>query len=251
MQIFERGPGDREPVEGRGAAPDLVQHHEGARARLIEDGGGLDHLDHEGRAAAGEIVGRADAAEQTVDDAERGTLRRHERAGLGEHDDERVLAEEGRLARHVGSGHDEDARGVAAVAELAVVADEACAVAAPQILLDHRVAPLLDGEDETSVDLGADIALLDRQLGEAGIVIELGKRRARRGKRLLLGKHVVAEPREIFELERKRAVRRLDDARLELGKLARREAHDIGKGLAVDESLGDAAASTACRRWSR
>ena len=42
------------------------------RRRLGEDRGGLDHLDHEGRAAAREIVRRADAAEQAVDDAELG-----------------------------------------------------------------------------------------------------------------------------------------------------------------------------------
>ena len=39
-------------------------------ARLVEDRRGLDHLDHEGRAAAREIVGGADAAEQAVDDAD-------------------------------------------------------------------------------------------------------------------------------------------------------------------------------------
>ena len=80
MQIFERRPGDRQPVEGRGAAADLVEHDEGPLGRLIEDRGGLDHLDHEGRAAAGEIVGGADAAEQAIDDADMGASRRHERA---------------------------------------------------------------------------------------------------------------------------------------------------------------------------
>ena len=88
VQIFERGPGDGEPVEGRGASADLVEHDEGALARLIEDGGGLDHLDHEGGAAAGEIVGGADAAEQPIDDADMGLTRRHEGTGLGEHDDQ-------------------------------------------------------------------------------------------------------------------------------------------------------------------
>ena len=70
VQVLDRGPGDGEPVERRGAAADLVEDHEGARRRLVEDGGRLDHLDHEGRASAREIVGRADAREQPVDDAE-------------------------------------------------------------------------------------------------------------------------------------------------------------------------------------
>ncbi len=149
MQIFERGPGDGEPVEGRGASADLVEHDKGALARLIEDGGSLDHLDHEGGAAAGEIVGGADAAEEPIDDADMGLARRHEGTGLGEHDDERVLAEEGRLAGHVRSGDDEDAGAVAvgADAEAAVIADEAHAVAFGQILLDHGMAAIGDGED--------------------------------------------------------------------------------------------------------
>ena len=113
----------------------------------VEDRGGLDHLDHEGRAAAREIVGRADAAaEQPVDHAEMHGLRRDRRAGLREHGDERVLAQEGRLARHVGAGHDQDTRAAAIiVAEPAIVADESRAVAAP---LDHWVAAFLDEEDK-------------------------------------------------------------------------------------------------------
>ena len=76
---------------------------------LIEDRRRLDHLDHEGRAAAGEVVGGADPAEQAIDDADMGRLGRHERADLREHDDQRVLAEVGGLAGHVRPGHDQDA----------------------------------------------------------------------------------------------------------------------------------------------
>jgi len=52
---------DREPVERGGAAPDLVEDHERALGRLVEDRRGLDHLDHERRLAGGEIVLRPDA----------------------------------------------------------------------------------------------------------------------------------------------------------------------------------------------
>src|SRR5581483_55429 len=142
--------------------------------------------------------GRADAAEQPVDNADRSALGRHERTRLRQRNDERVLAQEGRLARHVGPGHEEDARRLAAVAELAIVADEASAAAPAQGLLDHRVAALFDGEDEAPVDLGAYIALLDGKLSETGIVIELGQCRACSGEGLLLGEHAVAESREIF-----------------------------------------------------
>ena len=61
-----------EPVEGRGAAADLVEDDKRARPRLVEDRRGLDHLDHKGRAAASQIVGGADPAEEAVDDADPG-----------------------------------------------------------------------------------------------------------------------------------------------------------------------------------
>src|SRR5207248_7332267 len=40
MQMLEAGPGDREPVERRGAAADLVENDEGMRARLVQNGRG-------------------------------------------------------------------------------------------------------------------------------------------------------------------------------------------------------------------
>ena len=77
-KMLGRRPGDGEPVEGRGAAPDLVEDDQAPFGRLIEDGGGLHHLDHEGGAAARQIVCRADAAEQPVHHADMRGFRRHE-----------------------------------------------------------------------------------------------------------------------------------------------------------------------------
>ena len=111
MEMLDHRPGDGEAVEGRGAAADLVEDDERARAGLVEDRGGLDHLDHEGGAAAGEIVGGADAGEERIDDADMGGFRRHEGPRLGEDGDQRVLAEEGRFAGHVGAGEEVDAAG--------------------------------------------------------------------------------------------------------------------------------------------
>ena len=82
MEMLDRRPGDRQAVEGRGAAADLIEDDEGALARLVEDGGGLDHFDHEGRAAARQIIGGADAAEQAVDDADARFCRGNEGAHL-------------------------------------------------------------------------------------------------------------------------------------------------------------------------
>ena len=113
-----------------------------SRRRLGEDRRGLDHLDHEGRTAAREIVGGADAAEQAVDDADPRARGRDEAAGLGEHRDQRGLAEEGRLAAHVGAG---DQPQPVVRAQREVVGDEALAAVA-QRGFDHRVPAPLDFE---------------------------------------------------------------------------------------------------------
>ena len=63
MQMLDRRPRDRQAVEGRGPAPDLIEDHQRALAGLVEDRGGLYHLDHEGRAPARQIIRRADARE--------------------------------------------------------------------------------------------------------------------------------------------------------------------------------------------
>ena len=54
--MFQRGPGDGEAVIGGGAATDFIQDHQRAVVGLIQDGGGFDHFDHEGRAASRQIV---------------------------------------------------------------------------------------------------------------------------------------------------------------------------------------------------
>ena len=177
VEMLDRRPGDGEAVEGRGAAADLVEDDQRPRAGLVEDRRGLDHLDHEGRAAAGEIVGRADPAEQPVDDADPRRLRRHIGAGLGEDGDQRVLAEEGRLARHVRAGDQPDAPRLAAAlgAERAVVGDEGLALGAER-LLDHRVPAAVDREGERLLDHRPDIALGLGEHGEAGGDVEHGER---------------------------------------------------------------------------
>ena len=84
--------------------------------------------------------------EQAVDDADMGGARRHVGADLGEHGDQRVLAQEGRLAGHVGPGDQPDAAGLAGVAgaEIAVIGDERPLAAGSQRLLDHRMAAAFD-----------------------------------------------------------------------------------------------------------
>ncbi len=75
----------------------------------MEDVGGLGHLDHEGRLAAGEIVAGADAAEDFVDDADVRSFGGHIGAHLRQDGDERDLADEGRFAGHIRPGDEIEA----------------------------------------------------------------------------------------------------------------------------------------------
>ena len=71
-EVLGDGPGEAQAVEGRGAAADLVEDDEAARRGGVQDVGGLLHLDHEGRLAARDVVGGADAREDAVDDRQLG-----------------------------------------------------------------------------------------------------------------------------------------------------------------------------------
>ena len=78
----------------------------------VQDVGGLLHLDHERRLAAGDVVGRADAGEDAIDDRHLRLARRHERSDLRQQRDQRRLAQVGGLAAHVRAGQDRPAAGV-------------------------------------------------------------------------------------------------------------------------------------------
>jgi len=104
LEMLDYGPGDREAVEGGGAAADLVEEDEACGRGVMEDGGDLAHFDEECGAATGEIIAGADAGEDAVGDGKLGAVRGNEGAHLGHQDDECGLAKIGGLAAHVGAG---------------------------------------------------------------------------------------------------------------------------------------------------
>ena len=55
-EVLGDGPGDAQPVEGRRAAADLVEHDEAARGRQVQDARRLLHLHHEGGLPARDVV---------------------------------------------------------------------------------------------------------------------------------------------------------------------------------------------------
>ncbi len=69
-EVFGDGPGEAEAVEGRGAAADFVEDDQGLGGGVVQDRGGLGHLDHEGGLAGVEGVIGADSGEDAVGDSD-------------------------------------------------------------------------------------------------------------------------------------------------------------------------------------
>ena len=112
----------------------------------------------------------------------RAPARRHEAAHLRQHGDQRVLAQKGRFARHVRAGDQPDAPGRLCPRQAGGDRSQSLATNGPpslaERLLDHRMAPAVDGEGEASIDLGPHVVALDRERGERRRDVE--RRRAPR-----------------------------------------------------------------------
>ena len=234
--MLDRRPGDRKAVEGRRAAP-ISSRRPASVRRPVENGGGFHHLDHEGRASARQIVGGADAREQTVDNAELGALSPAQAAHLSQNNDERVLTQERRLAGHVRPGEQPDASRtcVGRRRKIAIVGDERIA----DRLFDHSMAAALDDKVERAVDVRANVRTFDRERRKPARNIEHGQRL---GGGLDLIARGDCRGREFFEhlkLEVERAVGGVGDFRFELAELGGGESDLAGEGLAVNEGRAE------------
>src|SRR6266496_4273677 len=110
VEALRDRPGDRHAVVGRRAAPDLVEQHQAAGARGVKNGARFAHFDHEGGLPAHEVVGRPDAREQPIDDANPRAPAGDERTDLRQHDAQPHLPEHGGFACHVGAGEQREDR---------------------------------------------------------------------------------------------------------------------------------------------
>lgn len=104
--VVEDGVGDGGAVVSAGAAAELVEQDEGARGGGAQDGGRLADLDHEGGLAGEEIVAGAHAGVDGVREGQAQRVGGHEGADLGQEDEQGQGTDKGRLAAHVGTGHE-------------------------------------------------------------------------------------------------------------------------------------------------
>ena len=176
VEVFNDGPGDGETVVGAGAAPDFVEDDEAFGAGVIEDVGGLVHLDHEGGVPPGEFVTGTDAREDAIDKAKAATAGGDPGAALRHQNKEGDLSDIGGFTRHIGTG-DKGDLGVVGIGTLAVEAavvwhkgvgaGETEAFFAHH-LFDDGVATLFDFEGVGIVELGLAVAPLAGEAAPAG-----------------------------------------------------------------------------------
>ena len=140
MHILHDRPCDGHTVVCRCASSDLVKKHQRARRKIVKDHGRLEHLHHESRFSAGDIVRRTHAGEYLVAIADRRSRSRHETTHLRHQHDQRCLSQEGRLTRHVRTGKDDHLLGI--IVKIDVVRNEL--LARLHHRLDDRMTSLPD-----------------------------------------------------------------------------------------------------------
>ncbi len=136
-EAFSCRPGQRQAVEGTGAASDFVHQYQTFIGGVVQDVCRFAHFDHERRAPARQVVAGADAGEDPVDQRQFAAGSRDEAADMGQQHDQRRLAHISRFTAHVRAGDDQHAR---AVVQRQVVGNERRA----QNLFNDRMATLLD-----------------------------------------------------------------------------------------------------------
>ena len=72
---FCESPCQGQTIVGAGTPANFIRKHQAVGCGVVENVGGFRHLDHEGRAPAGQIVGSADAGEYAVNGS-KGCMRR-------------------------------------------------------------------------------------------------------------------------------------------------------------------------------
>ena len=161
-QMIQTRKPQRNPILRRRPTAHLIHNDKRPLRRILQNLRTLQHLDHERRLVAREIVRRAHATKHLVDEPDLGVDGGHEGARLRENGDERVLAEEGAFAGHVGAGDEED---LLARVQVAVVGGEADALFA-EAQVDHGMSAADDGVGGAVVEDGSGPVL---HFGDSGV----------------------------------------------------------------------------------
>ena len=171
VKMFDDAPSDGDAVVGRGAASQFVEEHQTALRDVVHDVRRLAHFDHEGTFAHRDIVRSPHTRENLVDDSHTCRVGRDERTDLRHQCDERCLAQQRTLTRHIRAGDDDD------LLLLGVEQDIVRHIffARRHEGFDHGVASGLDVEHFALVHHRTHVALRHGQAGKGVIDVQLGQ----------------------------------------------------------------------------
>ena len=232
MEMFQRRPGNGKPVIGRRAAADLVEDHKRAIGGAIQNGGGLDHFNHEGGPAARQVIGSADAAEKPVDDTDGGAVGRHEQPGLGHDGNMRILPQKSGFACHVRAGDQPD---ISITAELAVIGDEA--LTGCKHGLNHCVPATDDVKTAVIPYVRTAEIPAGGQRRRCHGHINSGEGSCRRRQVFRLRQNGAPKPIENFQFARQSPVCRRRQVAFQFGKLGGGEPHCLRGRLAMNKAV--------------
>ena len=162
VYMLHNRPGDGNTIICRSTAPQLVEQHQAAGRKVVQDIRRLVHLHHKGRLAHGNIIAGTHTGEYLIHQPDMGTLRRHKTADLSQQRNQRRLPQQSRLTRHVGTRNDDNLLRLAIQHHIIgniLLADG-------ELLLNHRVAPLADFQYVVVGNDGAYIVVLARCRGK-------------------------------------------------------------------------------------
>ena len=139
MDILHYGAGYGHTVICRCSSSDLVQKHERTGRQIVQDHRRLEHLDHEGRLAAGYVIRRTYTGEDLVAPADLRFCSRHETSYLSHQHDQRSLTQKRGLTGHIRTSQDNHL--LASIVKIYVIRNEF--LSHLHHGLDHRMAALL------------------------------------------------------------------------------------------------------------
>ncbi len=182
MQMLDRRPRQRKPVVRRRAAAHLIQQHQRARCRRVQNRRRLRHLHHERRPPARHVIARANARIDAIHQPQPHPLRRHKAAALRHDHQQRRLAQIRALAAHVRPG-DQQQRRLAgsrvARAQMQRVRHKSPRALVLQPPLDHRMPARHELQHPARIHLRPHPSAQRRQMREAAQQIDARDHAAR------------------------------------------------------------------------
>ena len=170
VDVLHDRAGDRHTVICGSTSSDLVKKHQRSRRYIVQDHRSLEHLHHEGRLSAGNIVRSTYAGEELVTISDRCLCSRNEGSHLSHQDNKGGLSQKGRLTGHIRTCKDYDL--LSLIVKEDVIRHEF--LSHLHHCLDHRMTALPDVDDLAVIHLRTAILIAECKVSKTAQHVESG-----------------------------------------------------------------------------